>query len=204
MLESPGITQSNSYEAGLGNTQWALSALTAAGSPGCLWPTSSTSSSSSSSPLPPLSSSSSVGGVEVESWQAYQGLLAHGTRPTMLARFTGPTAVEQGKALCITKPGCYVLLAVQNKTVTPTPSMTVTLYGGGMPGNLSATPIALVNASARMSEVYGPSGCCTTKVYVRSSSAAAASQVACLEQASAADLVVVNAGPPHGDTLYVK
>jgi len=38
ILESPGLTQSKSYQDSEENTQFVLSALTAAGSPGCSWP----------------------------------------------------------------------------------------------------------------------------------------------------------------------
>lgn len=39
ILESPGLTQSRTWEASVTNTQFAASALTSAGSEGCSWPT---------------------------------------------------------------------------------------------------------------------------------------------------------------------
>eukprot|EP00035_Acanthoeca_spectabilis_P024071 m.452204 g.452204 ORF g.452204 m.452204 type:complete len:689 (+) comp20286_c0_seq1:60-2126(+) len=119
ILESPGLTQSKTWNQSESNTQFAVSALTAATSPSCAW-------------LPGNSEYREFPGMMVSSHHSWP------PSPNGGALATAATA-EEGMALCNNRSDCYLVQA--------TPNGTAALYGGGTAGQLSESGLSVYDAS---------------------------------------------------------
>ena len=96
ILESPGLTQSKPWEAATGNTQAAVSVLTAAGSPGCSWGTSQTT----------LGHAASAATAQAASWATYPGLSVISGHVLGVCMGT----VDAAKAKCAARDDCFLML----------------------------------------------------------------------------------------------
>mmetsp|Transcript_131556 Transcript_131556/g.409009 ORF Transcript_131556/g.409009 Transcript_131556/m.409009 type:complete len:573 (+) Transcript_131556:3-1721(+) len=102
ILQSPGLTQSKSWRDAVENTQYAVSALTAAGSPSCRWPT-------------------------AASWLRYPGLQANGMRP-LATRLS----LEEGLQRCRARADCFLLSVDKARNATLFGGRTALSDSGGV------------------------------------------------------------------------
>eukprot|EP00040_Diaphanoeca_grandis_P018599 m.97852 g.97852 ORF g.97852 m.97852 type:complete len:660 (+) comp27016_c0_seq1:1025-3004(+) len=92
ILESPGITQTNTWERASGNTNYLVSSLTANLSDGCAWP---------------------VGEVD-QTWNVFTGVeVSKSSKPLAMV-----ATMAEATRLCVARPDCYVLQVLLNTSVT--------------------------------------------------------------------------------------
>lgn len=179
IMESPGLTQTKTWEAATTNTEWVASAIASTASLGCAWP-----------------SSSSDGTAQQALFAPLHGIASHGGKP--LAVFNS-TALAM--AACLARADCFGVYTPPPASASLSADRVAYVYGGGARGNLShggSVPFLFNATDKEMPPGGWPAGA-EPIFLIRLVSRA--SLVSCLVHADARDLVFVMLSPPYGDTF---